>query len=41
MVGAIVAVDFEKAYDLVKRDVLWKILDVIGYPAILVRWHNK
>jgi hypothetical protein len=36
--GAIVAVDFEKAYDLVNRDVHWKILDVIGYPAIFVRW---
>ena len=38
MVGAIVAVDFEKAYDLVNRDVLWKILDVMGYPAVFVRW---
>ena len=32
IMGALVAVDFEKAYDLVNRDVLWKILDVMGYP---------
>jgi hypothetical protein len=38
MGGAIVAVDFEKAYYLVNRDVRWKILDVMGYPAIFVRW---
>ena len=38
MGGALVAVDFEKAYDLVNWDVLWKILDVMGYPAIFVRW---
>jgi hypothetical protein len=31
-------VHFEKAYDLVNRNVLWKILDVMGYPAIFVRW---
>ncbi|KZS16047.1 Uncharacterized protein APZ42_018268 [Daphnia magna] len=35
---AFVGVDFEKAYDLVNRKVLWGILDVISYPTIFVRW---
>ncbi|KAK4045626.1 hypothetical protein OUZ56_033313 [Daphnia magna] len=38
MGAAIVGVDFEKAYDLVNREVLWRILDVMGYPTTFVRW---
>jgi hypothetical protein len=38
MGAAIVGVDFEKAYDLVNREVLWKILDIMGYPSTFVRW---
>ncbi|KAK4009194.1 hypothetical protein OUZ56_018303 [Daphnia magna] len=36
--AAIVGVFFEKAYDLVNREVLWRILDVMGYPTTFVRW---
>ncbi|KZS03177.1 Uncharacterized protein APZ42_034183 [Daphnia magna] len=38
MGAAIVGVDFEKAYDLVNREVLWRILEVMGYPTTFVRW---
>ncbi|KAI9554952.1 hypothetical protein GHT06_020233 [Daphnia sinensis] len=38
MGAAIVGVDLEKAYDLVNREVLWRILDVMGYPTTFVRW---
>ncbi|KAI9556066.1 hypothetical protein GHT06_018633 [Daphnia sinensis] len=38
MGAAIVGVDFEKAYDLVNREVLWRILDVMGYPVTFARW---
>ncbi|KAI9550902.1 hypothetical protein GHT06_004521 [Daphnia sinensis] len=38
MGNAIVGVDFEKAYDLVNRDVLWRIMEVMGYPSTFVRW---
>ncbi|KZS00172.1 Uncharacterized protein APZ42_003645 [Daphnia magna] len=38
MGAAIVGVDFEKAYDLVNREVLWRILDVIGYLTTFVPW---
>jgi hypothetical protein len=31
--AAIVGIDFEKPYDLVNREVLWRILDVVGYPS--------
>ncbi|KZS01493.1 Uncharacterized protein APZ42_001831, partial [Daphnia magna] len=37
MGAAIVGVDFEKAYDLVNREVLWRILDVMGYLTTFVR----
>ncbi|KZS04175.1 Uncharacterized protein APZ42_032925 [Daphnia magna] len=36
--AAIVGVDFKKAYDLVNREVLWRILDIMGYPTTFVRW---
>ncbi|KZS10396.1 Uncharacterized protein APZ42_025147 [Daphnia magna] len=38
MGAAIVGVDFEKAYDLVNREALCRILDVMGYPTIFVLW---
>ncbi|KZR99789.1 Uncharacterized protein APZ42_004214, partial [Daphnia magna] len=38
MGAAIVGVDFEKAYDLVNREVLWRILDVMGCHTTFVRW---
>lgn len=36
--AGIIGVDLAKAYDLVNRDVLWKIMDVMGYPAKFVSW---
>ncbi|KAI9554947.1 hypothetical protein GHT06_020227 [Daphnia sinensis] len=38
MGAAIVGGDFEKAYDLVNKEVLWRILDVMSYSSIFVRW---
>jgi len=28
----------EKAYDLVNREVLWKIMEVMGYPITFTKW---
>lgn len=36
--GVVIGVDFAKAYDLVQRHTLWKILDTFGYPAIFIDW---
>ncbi|HEY9833652.1 MAG TPA: reverse transcriptase domain-containing protein, partial [Stenomitos sp.] len=36
--AAIIGVDLAKAYDLVNRDVLWEVMNVMGYPAKFVGW---
>ena len=36
--GAIISFDLEKAYDLVNREVLWKIMREMGYPDEFLRW---
>ena len=38
MGAAIISVDLEKAYDLVKRDVLWEVMKVMGYPTDFIAW---
>jgi exonuclease III len=34
--GAIVAVDFSKAYDLVDRTIIWQIMEKFGYPRTFI-----
>jgi hypothetical protein len=45
MKSDLISVDFEKAYDLVNRDVFWKMMDAMGYPAMFIHWlqtmHNN
>lgn len=36
--AAILGFDFEKAYDLVNRDILWKIMETMGYPDKFISW---
>ena len=36
--AAIIAFDFEKAYDLVNRKILWKIMSVMGFPDTFITW---
>lgn len=36
--AGIIGVDLTKAYDLVNRDILWKIMEVMGYPLKFVSW---
>ena len=36
--AAIVAFDFEKAYDLVNREVLWETMRVMGFPDLFITW---
>ena len=36
--AAIIGFDLEKAYDLVNRDALWQILNVMGYPPAFINW---
>ena len=36
--ASIIGVDFEKAYDLVNRELLWRIMSVIGYPERFIQW---
>jgi hypothetical protein len=38
MKAGIIGVDLEKAYDLVNREVLWKIVEVMGYPIPFIKW---
>jgi len=38
MKAGIIGVDLEKAYDLVNREVLWKIMEVMGYPTTFIKW---
>jgi len=38
--AAIIGVDLAKAYDLVNRDVLWRIMGAMGYPQSFIRWLN-
>ena len=38
MKAGIIGVDLEKAYDLVNREVLWKIMEVMGYPIPFIKW---
>jgi len=38
MKAGIMGVDLEKAYDLVNREVLWKIMEVMGYPITFTKW---
>ncbi|KAK4028133.1 hypothetical protein OUZ56_017311 [Daphnia magna] len=37
-IGGIRQVDIQKAYDLVNREFLWRILDFMGFPTAFVRW---
>ena len=36
--GAIIAFDLEKAFDLVNREVLWEIMQEMGYPERFLKW---
>jgi exonuclease III len=36
--AGIIGVDLAKAYDLVNREVLWKIMAVMGYPQQFISW---
>ena len=36
--AAILAYDLEKAYDLVDRQILWKIMTAMGYPKQFIDW---
>ena len=38
MGAAIISVDLEKAYDLVERNILWKIMKTMGYPTDFIAW---
>ena len=36
--AAILGFDFEKAFDLVNRDILWQIMKTMGYPDKFITW---
>jgi exonuclease III len=36
--GVVIGVDFAKAYDLVPRETLWRILHAFGYPEFFIKW---
>lgn len=36
--AAILGFDFEKAYDLVNRDILWHVMKTMGYPDKFITW---
>jgi hypothetical protein len=38
MPGVVIDVDFAKAYDLVPRETLWRILHAFGYPEVFIKW---
>lgn len=38
MPGVVIGVDFGKAYDLVPRETLWRILHAFGYPEVFIKW---
>lgn len=35
---ALIGVDLEKAYDLVDRKLLWKIMKTMGFPELFISW---
>ena len=38
MKAGIIGVDLQKAYDLVNREVLSKIMQVMGFPTLFIKW---
>ena len=36
--GAIISVDFEKAYDRVDRRVFFQVMEAMGYPQLIIQW---
>ena len=36
--GALIGIDLARAYDLVRRDVVWTIMNAMGYPEEFISW---